>query len=41
MRAHVESIRRLYKAGRITLDRVKEMLADGTITTEEYDYIVG
>ena len=41
MRAHVESIKRLYKAGRITLERVKEMLRDGTITPEEYDYIVG
>jgi len=36
----VESIRRLYRAGKISLDKVKELLADGKITTEEYDYIV-
>lgn len=35
----VESIRRLYKAGKITLDKVKELLANGKITSEEYDYI--
>jgi len=36
----VESVRRLYRAGKITLDKVKELLANGKITPEEYDYIV-
>jgi len=35
----VESIRRLYQAGKITIDKVKELLANGKITPEEYDYI--
>lgn len=39
MRAHVESIKRLYKAGRITLERVKALVAEGKITPAEYDYI--
>ena len=41
MRLLVESMRRLYRAGKITLEQVKERLAKGEITTEEYDYIVG
>lgn len=40
MRILVESLRRSYRAGKISLDKIKEMLADGKITTAEYDYIV-
>ena len=40
MRVFVESLRRLYRAGKVTLDQVKEYLADDKITTAEYDYIV-
>lgn len=39
MRIMVESMRRLYKAGKLSLDTIKRHLADGKITTEEYDYI--
>ena len=41
MRILIESLRRSYKAGKVTLDKIKSMIADGKITTEEYDYIVG
>lgn len=41
MRTLVESLKRLYEAGRLTLEQVQERLAKGTITQEEYDYIVG
>lgn len=39
MRVFVESLRRLYKSGKVTLEKVKQYLADGKITTAEYDYI--
>lgn len=39
MRVFVESLRRLYKSGKVTLEKVKQYLADGKITPEEYDYI--
>jgi len=39
MRQFVQSLRRLYKAGRVTLDKIKEYLAKGTITPAEYDWI--
>jgi len=41
MRTLVESLRRLYKAGRLTLDQIRARLEKGTITQEEFDYIVG
>lgn len=41
MRQFVESLRRLYKAGRVSLDKIKEYVASGKITPAEYDYIVG
>ena len=40
MRTFVESLRRLYVSGRITLTKVQSFLASGKITQEEYDYIV-
>ena len=41
MSQFVQSIKRLYLAGRISLEKVKSLLADSKITTAEYDYIVG
>lgn len=41
MRILVESLKRLYEAGRLTLAQIQERLTKGTITQEEYDYIVG
>lgn len=41
MRALVESLRRLYKAGKITDEKVAELLTEGKITQEEYEYIMG
>ena len=41
MRLLIESMRRLYKAGKLTLDEIKSRVADGKITAAEYDYIVG
>jgi hypothetical protein len=34
-------MRRLYLSGKLSLDDIKTRLADGKITTAEYDYIVG
>lgn len=41
MRALVESLRRLYKSGKITAEKVAELLTEGKITEEEYEYIIG
>lgn len=41
MRTLVESLLRLYKAGRLTLEQIQERLNKGTITQEEYEYIIG
>ena len=41
MRQFIESLRRLYKAGRVNLDKIKEYVVSGKITPAEYDYIVG
>lgn len=41
MRALVESLKRLYKSGKITAERVEKLLTDGKITQEEYEYIIG
>ena len=38
-RKFVESLRRLYIGGKVTLEQVKAYLASGKITDEEYDYI--
>lgn len=40
MRILVESLKRLYKTGRLTLEQIQARLEKGTITQEEYDYIV-
>lgn len=41
MRILVESLKRLYLAGRLTLEQIQQRLERGTITQEEYEYIVG
>ncbi len=41
MRTLVESLKRLYHAGRLTLEQIQARLEKGTITQEEYDYIIG
>ena len=40
MRALVESLRRLYKSGRINKEKVDELFKNGKITEEEYNYIL-
>lgn len=41
MRTLVESLKRLYKKGKVTKKKLQEMVDAGTITQEEYDYIIG
>lgn len=41
MRAIVESLKRLYEAGRLTREQIAARVEKGTITLEEYHYIVG
>ena len=41
MRILVESFKRLYKAGRLTKDQMKERVARGLIDEDEYEYITG
>ena len=40
MRTLVESLKRLYKKGKVTKKKLQEMVDAGTITQEEYDYII-
>lgn len=37
----VESLKRLYKAGRLTKEQIAERVTKGTITPAEYEYITG
>ena len=41
MRAIVESLKRLYEAGRLSKEQLMERVEKGTITIEEYNYIIG
>jgi len=41
MSQFAQSIKRLYLAGRVSLDKVKALLADGKITVAEYDWMTG
>lgn len=41
MRTLVKSLKRLYEADRLTKEQVAERVAKGTITAEEYEYIIG
>lgn len=40
MRTFVKSLKRLYDAGRLTDVRLAELLEEGKITQDEYDYII-
>lgn len=40
MRRFVESLKRLYKSGRITEERVQQLLDNEEITQDEYNYIL-
>lgn len=41
MSVKAKAVRTLYRAKRITLDGVKQAVADGLITVEEYTTITG
>ena len=41
MNAKAKAIRTLYKAGRITLEGVKQAVVEGVITEEQYTEITG
>lgn len=41
MRKVVESLKRLYEAGKLTKGQIAERLARQTITAEEYEIIIG
>lgn len=41
MRMVVESFKRLYNKGTLTKEQVKERVANGKITEDEYTYITG
>ena len=40
MSTFVESLRRLYKAGKIMKKKLDDLLDEGKITQDEYDYII-
>ncbi len=37
----IQSLKRLYEAGRLTKEQIRERVLKGTITEEEYKYITG
>lgn len=41
MRTLVESLKRLYQNGKITIEKLQEMYNQGKITYPEYEYIIG
>lgn len=41
MRTLVESLKRLYKKGKVTKKKLQEMVDAGTITQDEYNYVIG
>lgn len=40
MRPLVESLRRLYRAGKVTEEKITELYNNNKITEEEYNYIL-
>ena len=40
MSRFVESLKRLYKSGKVTEEKLNEMLAEGKITEKELNYII-
>lgn len=41
MRTLVQSFKRLYENGKMTVEQIKERVKSGKITNEEYEYITG
>lgn len=41
MRTMVKSMKRLYDAGKVTKEQMKERVVNKTISAEEYEYITG
>lgn len=41
MRTMVKSMKRLYDAGKVTKEQIKERVVNETISEEEYEYITG
>ena len=41
MRILIESLKRLYKSGKITKENVSARVKSGKITKDEYEYIAG
>ncbi len=41
MRTLVKSLKRLYESRQLTKEQIRERVAKGTITEEEYKYITG
>ena len=41
MRILAESMKRLYNAGKVTVEQIKERVKNGIISSEEYEYITG
>ena len=37
----VESLKRLYTAGKVSLEKIQEMMSTNKISLEEYRYIIG
>lgn len=40
MKILVESLRRLYQSGKITIEKLEETLVSGKVNYEEYSYII-
>lgn len=41
MSIFVESLRRLYKSGKVNFEKISELLSRGKISEEEFNYITG
>lgn len=41
MRTMVQSFKRLYESGKLTVEQVSERVQTGKIDVEEYEYITG
>lgn len=41
MRTFVESLKRLYRQGRVTIEKLQQFMSEGKISQEEFDYIIG
>ena len=39
MRTLVQSLKRLYQKGKVTIEKLQSVVEAGTITQEEFDYI--